>query len=42
MSSYPGVEFGSSTDAISFWYSGVDYNRVSAEDFIKVSDVSLK
>lgn len=40
--SNPGVEIGSSTDRIDFWYSNTGHNKLKAEQFNKTSDASLK
>lgn len=38
----PGPEIGSSTDEIEFWYSGVNYNKLKAQQYIKMSDSTIK
>jgi hypothetical protein len=38
----PGIELGSSTDKIDFWYSTNNFNTLYATDFLKMSDISIK
>jgi len=42
ISDNPGVEIGSSTDRIDFWFTNLGYNKLYAQDFYKESDSTLK
>lgn len=39
---WPGAEIGSSADILAIWSSGLGYNKVYAENFVKSSDSTLK
>lgn len=38
----PGVEIGSSTDKIEFWYTNTGYNKLYAQAFYQSSDTTVK